>query len=349
MFFTECASLAEQHPNLAIVFEKLDSQLRAMGTAEVIRSDDLASFLTIDPNQMRSALEMFAQVGVLLRVEMIECSYCQMAAFRSEYQEALIEDDEYRCTSCDRPLTDRTIQIITAYRRGEKWQEVSNPRDGSGDAGLREVSSSSTSNVMLDEQAWSTDEACVFHRGTRVWTLSFDGTTAHVADLAGMNYIAELLRHPRTPIDADTLVATIRENTDTPMATAEERVVGAVAAMPGIPLTDAKAIKTVKAELAKRKAELKDSSAGDESTRAKLQREISQLQNYLAQVKGRNGRPRTTGGIASRARSRVKHAIDRAITRIAEQHLPLANHLQSSIRTGTSLIYIPIEVPDWHF
>jgi hypothetical protein len=156
MFFTECARLAEQHADLATVFEQLDSQLRAMGTAEVIRSDDLASFLNIDPNQMRSALDMFAREGVLLRVEMIECRYCQMAALRSEYREALDEDHEYRCTSCDRPLTDRTIRIITAYRRGENWPEVSNLSDGSGDTGLRDTPSLSTSNDVLDEQAWYT-------------------------------------------------------------------------------------------------------------------------------------------------------------------------------------------------
>jgi hypothetical protein len=155
MFFTECARLAEQHPDLAFVFERLDSQLKAMGTAELIRSDDLASFLNIDPNQMRSALNMFAREGVLLRVEMIECRYCQMAALRSEYQEALNEDDEYRCTSCDRPLTDRTIRIITAYRRGEKWQEVSSLIDGSVDPASPEAPSSNIpSNAMLDEQAW---------------------------------------------------------------------------------------------------------------------------------------------------------------------------------------------------
>jgi transcription initiation factor IIE alpha subunit len=128
----------------------------AMGTAEVIRPDDLASFLNIDPNQMRSALVMFAQEGVLHRVEMIECPYCQMAALRSEYQEALDEDDEYRCTSCDRRLTEKTIHTITTYRRGEKWQEVSNLRDGSGDAGLRDASASSASIVTLDEQGWYT-------------------------------------------------------------------------------------------------------------------------------------------------------------------------------------------------
>jgi len=128
----------------------------AMGTAEVIRPDDLASFLNIDPNQMRSALVMFAQEGVLHRVEMIECPYCQMAALRSEYQEALDDDDEYRCTSCDRRLTEKTIHTITTYRRGEKWQEVSNLRDGSGDAGLRDASASSASIVTLDEQGWYT-------------------------------------------------------------------------------------------------------------------------------------------------------------------------------------------------
>jgi hypothetical protein len=154
MFFTECARLAEQHPDLASVLEQLDARLRAMGTAEVIRYDDLASFLNVDPNQMRSVLDMFAQEGVLRRVEMIECAYCQMAALRSEYQEALDEDDEYRCTSCDRRLTEKTIHTITTYGRGEKWQEVSNLRDGSGDAGLRDASSPSTSNVVLDEQAW---------------------------------------------------------------------------------------------------------------------------------------------------------------------------------------------------
>lgn len=155
MFFTECARLAEQHPDLARVFEQLDSQLKAMGTAELIRSDDLASFLNIDPNQMRSALDMFAREGVLLRVEMIECRYCQMAALRTEYREALEEDDEYRCTSCDRPLTERTIRIITAYRRGENWQEVSSLGDGSADTASHEVPPSNIpSNAMLDEQAW---------------------------------------------------------------------------------------------------------------------------------------------------------------------------------------------------
>jgi hypothetical protein len=127
-----------------------------MRTAEVIRPDDLASFLNIDPNQMRSALDMFAQEGVLSRVEMIECAHCQMAALRSDYQEGLDEYDEYQCTSCEQLLTDTTIRIITAYRRGEKWHELSNLKSGSGDARFRDAPSSAALDVTLDEQGWHT-------------------------------------------------------------------------------------------------------------------------------------------------------------------------------------------------
>lgn len=159
MFFTECARLAEQHPDLAAVFERIDSQFEAMGTAEVIRPDDLASFLNIDPNQIHSALQMLAQHGVLSRDEMIECPYCQMAALRSDFREALDEDGEYRCTSCDRPLTDKKIQMITTYRCGKKWQGASHPGGRRDDAGVRQSTATSVpSSAALDDFAWYTHD-----------------------------------------------------------------------------------------------------------------------------------------------------------------------------------------------
>jgi len=147
MFFKECARLAEQHPDLASVFVRLDSQFSVMRTAEVIRPRDLASFLKIDQNQVRSALDILTREEFLLRVQMVECSHCQMAVLRSDYQEALEEYDEYRCTDCDRPLTDKTIQIITAYRSGERWQPAG-PRP--------EVNSTPISFDTLLEEGWYT-------------------------------------------------------------------------------------------------------------------------------------------------------------------------------------------------
>lgn len=123
MFFTECARLAERHPDLAAAVQSIDAQLREMGTAEVIRVDDLASFLGMDPNQVSAVLENLAQEGLLLAEEMVECDHCGMAVLRSEYEDLREEDGEYRCTSCDCALADvGTAHTINTYRRGEKWE-----------------------------------------------------------------------------------------------------------------------------------------------------------------------------------------------------------------------------------
>ncbi|MFH0778675.1 MAG: hypothetical protein V2A71_08600, partial [Candidatus Eisenbacteria bacterium] len=129
MFYTESERLAERHPDLAVVLERLDSQFQKMRTAEVIRPDDLASFMGIDPNQMRSALNLFAQEGVLRREEMVECRYCQMPVLRQDYVAEMEEEGEYSCTSCDRPLTEKAIKNTVTYRSGEKWKAGHPPQE----------------------------------------------------------------------------------------------------------------------------------------------------------------------------------------------------------------------------
>jgi hypothetical protein len=82
-----------------------------------------------------------------------------MAALRSDYREALDEDGEYRCTSCDRPLRDKTVQTIMTYRCGKKWQEASHPGGRRGDAGVRQTTVLSVpSNAALDDFAWYTHD-----------------------------------------------------------------------------------------------------------------------------------------------------------------------------------------------
>ena len=157
MYFTECARLAERRPELAAAVRQVDAQLQKMRTAEVIRTGDLASFLGMDPNPVGVVLEELAREELLLAEEMVECVHCGMAMLHAEYEE-MREESEYCCTSCDRPLTDTTIQAITTYRRGEKWPQVSQPGDGA----------KATSNITLDDQAWYTHDrlAEVFNVGS---------------------------------------------------------------------------------------------------------------------------------------------------------------------------------------
>ena len=141
----------QKHPGLASIFRQLDWQFAQMGTAEVIRPDELASLLSADRNQMRSALEILALEGVLCHVELIECRYCQMPTFVSDYEQAIEEEGEYRCTSCDRPLTQESIRSFSAYRYGEHWP-VPNSKDNQG------VTRSPLRNAgtVLEESGWYT-------------------------------------------------------------------------------------------------------------------------------------------------------------------------------------------------
>jgi hypothetical protein len=189
----------------------------------------------------------------------------------------------------------------------------------------------------------------VFRREGTVWALTFDGRTVHVGDITGMGYIADLLRHPRSAIEAAVFGVPIQSYSGMPVGTDDERITKATALMPGIPMADAKAIKTVKVALAERLAQLTRAPKGSSELRTELEDEISKLRNYLSGVKGHRGKARISGGVAQRARSRVKHSIDRAREKITKQHPSLGRHLKDSIKTGTSIIYLPTEVPDWIF
>lgn len=156
MYFTVCARLAEQHPDLEGAIKKVDDQLAAMGTAEVIRPAEFASFLGANRKQVCSILELLVREGLLQAEEMIECPHCQMAALRSDFEEAYEEDGEYTCTSCDRPLTNQTIESITTYRRGNSWNDLP-PRvtaNRQGDGSIQPAPAATSSHSGLDEHAW---------------------------------------------------------------------------------------------------------------------------------------------------------------------------------------------------
>lgn len=157
MFFTECARLAERHPDLAGAVQQVDAQLAKICANGVIRAADLASILKVDLNQVNTVLEKLAHEKLLLAEEMVECPHCRMAALLLEYRERMEEDGEYWCTSCDRLLADATVKAITTYRFSERWQEISNPSDTPIDGGNLDASSLSfPANTVFDAQAYYT-------------------------------------------------------------------------------------------------------------------------------------------------------------------------------------------------
>jgi hypothetical protein len=161
MYYTECELLAERHPDLAEAIERIDQALSQMDSAEVIRGDELASFLGLDPNQTSAVLDGLAEAGVLRAEEMVECAHpdCGMSVLRSDYEEAVEEEDEYRCTSCDRPFTDTAIRSITTYRRGERWKEAAR---GAGDAAGPEITVRPDPKRHTTAKVWTTKDGSLW-------------------------------------------------------------------------------------------------------------------------------------------------------------------------------------------
>jgi hypothetical protein len=179
-------------------------------------------------------------------------------------------------------------------------------------------------------------EEAVFRKDGEVWTLSFEGKTVHVSDALGLGYIGELLRTPQMAIEAAQLAGVSVESSK-------------LVALPGIPLADEATIKAVRADLVEKKTELAGLQKSDWTRRGALQEEIPKLEKYLVEVETHQGKARKVAGTAQRSRTSVTNAINRAIDHISAQHPDLGLHLKESLKTGTTPIYAPVELPDWRF
>lgn len=175
-----------------------------------------------------------------------------------------------------------------------------------------------------------------FRREQDVWAIAFQGKTVHLKHLAGLTYIAELLRRPGTEIEAVALTG--QSGVEAPIVAATNT---------GLPLADETTLAQVRAELEQRKAELTGLAPNDWARKGDLADEVEKLENYLRDVEGLHGRVRKTISASQRARLSAKNAVDRAISRIEPDHPALAQHLRESISTGVTLSYRPVQAPEW--
>jgi ribosomal 50S subunit-associated protein YjgA (DUF615 family) len=119
--------------------------------------------------------------------------------------------------------------------------------------------------------------------------------------------------------------------------------------MPGICLSGKADNEIVRSELRRLKAELAGLAKTDWARKSPLESQIQKLQNYLRQVENHRGQARKVKGGAQRARTAVTNAINRAIATVSAEHPDMGLHLKGSIKTGTTVIYVPADLPDWQF
>jgi tetratricopeptide (TPR) repeat protein len=200
-----------------------------------------------------------------------------------------------------------------------------------------------------------------FRNEGEYWTLAFQGALCRVKDTRGMQYLAQLLQHPRHEFHALALAtgsadlgvapslgaATLREVDDR---------ADSVSAVGGFTdageVLDPQAKAAYKQRLQELQAELEEAQAFNDPGRAeKLREEIDFLTQELVQAVGLGGRTRKAASPVERARVNVTRAIRTAITKITDSHPALGQYLTQTIKTGTFCVYTPdshLSV-DWQF
>ncbi len=171
-------------------------------------------------------------------------------------------------------------------------------------------------------------------------TVTFDGQTALIRDLLGLRYLERLLAEPNREFHVLDLVAVERGSLPTPRHFDIEAGTqdGGHA---GCHL-DGQAREAYRRRLLEIDDDIEDATRNNDLGRialAKADREF--LINELSRAVGLDGRPRLALSTSERARTSVSRTLRYALTRIAEHHPRLGEHLRQAVSTGTYCAYRP--------
>jgi tetratricopeptide (TPR) repeat protein len=178
--------------------------------------------------------------------------------------------------------------------------------------------------VLLPRTITATEN--VFRGEADYWSLGFDGRVVRLRDQKGLHYLARLLGAPGRKFHALDLVA-VERSPDAGDA--------------GVML-DAQAKDMYRRRLQEIDEDIEEAEVNGDAERAaqgKVERDF--LGRELGRAVGLGGRDRRASSASERARASVTRAIRQAMTRIQEHHPTLGDHLDRTIRTGTTCEYLP--------
>lgn len=176
----------------------------------------------------------------------------------------------------------------------------------------------------------------VFRREGDYWLVVFDGHTVRARDLKGMRYLARLLAQPGRELHVLDLVAA-----ESGAASGEGDVPRSALGVAG-EMLDPRAKEAYRRRLAEIEEDIDEANAlCDDERAAQADAEREFLVKELARAFGLGGRARPAASAAERARVGVTRAVRQAMSRIAEHHPALGEHLDRTIRTGAYCAYAP--------
>jgi hypothetical protein len=192
------------------------------------------------------------------------------------------------------------------------------------------------------------DAASHFVREGDYWSVSFGGDkTFRLRSAKGLRYLAELLANPNREIHVLDLAGVDARLAQPPHQGGHELTVHDARQ----DVIDPEGRRRFQARLEELAEELTEADEFNDIERAsRVRSEIDALADALTAATGLSGRPRQISSEAERARTSVKKAIQSAISNMRQHCLPLAKHLDATVKTGLFCSYVPDpRVPiKWH-
>jgi hypothetical protein len=185
----------------------------------------------------------------------------------------------------------------------------------------------------------------LFRKEGDYWSISFDGNTLRLKDAKGLQYLAQLLRHPGQDFHALDLVSETFVSVDNGTRNTEQ----------GLrprdqksdtrdhePLLDRQAKAAYTRRLVELREELREAEQFNDAGRAaKAREEIDFVTHELSAAVGLGSRDRKSGAHAERARLLVTQRIKATLKKIRAAHPSLGHHLATTIKTGYFCNYTP--------
>jgi uncharacterized membrane protein len=193
----------------------------------------------------------------------------------------------------------------------------------------------------------------VFRRQGDFWTIAFEGRAARLRDSRGLQYLAELLRHPESEFHVTDLAALSSGAAD--REPARSRAPDEGARKRGDlghagELLDSQARAQYRERLRDLETELAETvQSVDEARGSQIRAEIDFLTAELVSAQGIGGRARRGADSAERARKAVTNRLRDAIARVAREHPSLGLHLEKTLRLGIFCCYQPAPKVEWSF
>jgi hypothetical protein len=196
-----------------------------------------------------------------------------------------------------------------------------------GAAGWVRLSEQALAGLLASPASRAANEVRLVN-GVRL--LCYEGKQVQLPDSKGLGDIAALIGARGADVHVLTLVG------------------HRLARMGADPVLDEKAKAAYKARLAGLAEEIEDAEdAGNPGRAEALRSERDALIRELAAAAGLGRRDRKLGDEAERARKTVSARVRDALAKIGQVHPELADHLRSSLRTGTLCSYSPAEPVTW--